>query len=131
MTTRGTTTPQVAPGVAPSTTDKAGVAVGPGDIVLVLIEPGVRRPLIVTVSGMVDVYDGQNSMKVIAQAYRASGTLFCEPQDHAAHIFRTNWVPNGDPARVSGRPDRLMSMCYAENLGMGHGIGQWILKTKG
>lgn len=132
--TTGTTTPQGDPGAAPSTTKtpvplavrREGVTVQEGDIVLVLIEPGVRRPMLVVTQGMVDVYDGQISTKVVAQSYRVSGTLFCEPQDHASMIFRVQWGPNGDPARVTGRPDRLMPNCYAECLGWGQGIGQWI-----
>ena len=126
----GTTTPQGGPGVAPSTTKLAGrregVTVQEGDIVLVLVEPGTHRPMLVVKQGLVDVYDGQISTKVIGQSYRVSGTLFCEPEDHASMLFRAQWVPNGDPARVTGRPDRLMPNCYAESLGWGHGIGQWI-----
>lgn len=119
----GTTTPQGDPGAGRST-----IKVAPGDVVLVLIEPGIRRPLLVTTEGLRDVYDGLQSTKIVAQSYRVSGTLFCEPEDHASMIFRSQWAPNGDPGRVTGRPDRLMPNCYAECLGWGHGVGQWIPK---
>lgn len=119
----GTTTPQGDRGAAPST-----IRSDVGEIVLVLIEPGIRRPLLVASHGAASVYDAHNSLTVVATSYRVSGTLFCEPEDHAASIFRTQWAPNGDPARVTGRPDRLMPLCYAECLGPGHGIGQWIPK---
>lgn len=119
--TTGTTTPQGDPGAGHSTT-KSDV----GEVVLVLIEPGIRRPMMVASHGVASIYDAHNSLKVVATAYRVSGTIFCEPEDHAAAIFRTQWVPAGDPARVTGRPDRLMPLCYAECLGYGHGIGQWI-----
>lgn len=121
----GTTTPRGGPGVAPSTSRREGVTVEVGDVVLVLIEPGLRRPLLVVKQGMVDVHDGQISTAIIGQSYRVSGTIFCEPEDHAALIFRMGW-PGGDPARVTGRPDRLLPFCYAEALGFGQAIGQWI-----
>lgn len=122
----GTTTPPAGAGAGPSTTRREGVTVEPGDVVLVLLEPGIRRPLMIAKVGMVDVHDGMISTKVIGQAFRVSGTLFCEPDDHTTLLFRTKWSDNGDPARVTGRPDRLMPLCYVENLGHGLGIGQWI-----
>ena len=124
--TTGTTTPPGGPGAAPSTTRRPLQPVREGDVVLVLIEPGTRRPLLVVRQGMVEVYDGQLSTKVIGESYRVSGVLFCEPEDHAAMVFRSQWAPNGDPARVTGRPDRLLPLAYAESLGHGQGLGQWI-----
>jgi hypothetical protein len=105
---------------------KAPLAVAVGDIVLVLIEPGIRRPLLVTHEGVQAVYDGQFSATIIRQDYRVSGSLFCEPEDRSALLFRARWAPNGDPARVGQPPDRLMPLSYCEHLGPGTGIGQWI-----
>jgi len=117
-----TTTPTAEAPQGPSTegrrateTRRAGIRdvpqVAVGDIVLVLIDQGVRRPLLVT---------------AVSSSGRVSGTICCEPEDHTRPAFR-GWAPGGDdPARISGRPDRLLPLAYGDGLAEGAQVGQWI-----
>lgn len=101
-----------------------------GDIVLVRVEEGVYRPLLVTVTGMVTVHDRATPTVEphSREVFRISGTIFCEPDDHARPLFR-GWTAGGtDPARVTGRPDRLLTLAYGEYLVEGPGVGQWMTR---
>ena len=102
-----------------------------GDTVLVLLDAGVRRPLIVTRQGKVPLYASQSVLVVDRHEYRVSGVILCEPEDHATPVAR-GYLGSGqtpaDPARVHGRPDRLTPFLYAEHLAPGMGLGQWITR---
>lgn len=91
-----------------------------GDMVLVTMGPEIRRPLLITAAGMQPI--GPSSAP--AEAFRLSGTLFCEPEDHVLPAFRLLSTAS-DPARIHGRPDRLLPIAYGEHLAEGTGIGQW------
>lgn len=104
----------------------SGVEVG--DLVLVRIDEGIRRPLLVTAVATLDI--PERSTPTVAEAsspsFRVSGTIFCEPEDHTRPAFR-GWAAGGaDPARITGRPDRLLPLGYGEHLVEGVGVGQWI-----
>lgn len=138
-----TTTPPAAAGAGPSINapagagrvtpppvDKVALGVQPGDVVLVLLEPGIRRPMMVTRIGPVIIHARQTPTAA-AQSHdeiRASGVLFCEPEDHNTVALRTLGQDYLDPARIHGRPDRHGPYAYAENLAPGVGIGQWITR---
>lgn len=81
-----------------------------GDTLLVTIDPGVQRPLIVSAVVLLD---------------RVSGTLFCEPDDYARPIFRGALDRRDDPARIEGRPSHLIPVAYGHRLAPGTEIGQW------
>lgn len=123
-----TTTPAAAAGPARSTSGKPKTP-GIGDIVLVLLDPGVRRPLIITRAGLITLYDRQTPTadQKTWEEFRVSGTLCCEPEDHTSTAHRT-LGSTSDPARIHGRADRHVPVCYGEHLAPGPGIGQWIPK---
>ncbi|MGH7418838.1 MAG: hypothetical protein ACREKB_13790 [Candidatus Rokuibacteriota bacterium] len=103
-----------------------------GDLVLVLVDQGVRRPLLVTAAGMVHIHERATPTRAASgwDAFRVSGTLFCEPDDHTRPALR-GWSAGGaDPARIHGRPDRLLPLAYGECLAEGSEIGQWITRPR-
>lgn len=120
------TTPVAAAGAARSTSGKPRI----GDTVLVLLDPGVRRPLLVTFAGMVTIHERQTADVSSRDEFRVSGTLFCEPEDHTSTAIRTLGSRPGDPAKIYGRPDRHMPIAYAEHLAPGPAIGQWTMRTQ-
>lgn len=100
-----------------------------GDLVLVLVDVGIWRPLLVAQAGVVEIQarvtPTADPTLQSRQELRVSGTLFCEPEDHTRPALR-GWSAGGaDPARISGRPDRLLPLAYGEALAEGSGLGQW------
>lgn len=97
-----------------------------GDIVLVKLDEGVRRPMMISALETVEVGG------VMAQAgrreLRVSGTIFAEPEDHSTPAFRGLSDRADDPARIIGRPDRHFPLGYGAYLAEGMGIGQWITR---
>lgn len=96
-----------------------------GDIVLVLIDAGERRPMLVTAASTVVVRPAHGTTPEQSE-FRLNGTIFCEPDDHSAHAFRGGIDKQGDPARLHGRPDRVHPLAYGECLAQGSKLGQWI-----
>lgn len=96
---------------------------------LVLLDPGVRRPMIISAAGLVTIHARQTPTadQRSWEEFRVSGTIFCEPEDHNTTAVRTLGSLQ-DPARIHGRPDRYHPMVYGESLAPGTGIGQWIPK---
>ena len=80
---------------------------GVGEIVLVSLDHGIPRPLIVTSVG---------------SRGRVSGVICGEPEDGSLSIFRDGVQP---PALISGVPSRLQPTVCAQHLPQGHGIGEW------
>ncbi len=115
-----TMTPPAAASATPSTKLAARAQIG--ETVLVLLAPGVRRPLLVTGLGVVEV----GRLHEVRREVRISGTLFCEPEDHLQTLIRAgSHGVAGDPAQFHGRPDRHQPFVYAEHLKEGPGIGEW------
>jgi hypothetical protein len=98
-----------------------------GDIVLLKLDEHIRRPLLVTQVGQVNIASPMQPEKL---EIRVSGTIFCAPDDHTSLAVRTLGQGSHDPARIIGRPDRLLPLCYAEYVSEGVGIGQWITTTR-
>lgn len=124
MSTSASTTPTVAAPPARSTKTRR---VELGEIVLVTLEEGIQRPLLVSAAGPVRIFTrvtpGAGDEGRVE--FRVSGTLFCEPDDHTRPALR-GWSAGGaDPARIHGRPDRLLPIAFGESLAEGAGIGQW------
>jgi hypothetical protein len=116
-----------APSAAPSTRPAPRhVPIEVGDIVLLKLDESIRRPLLVSWVGQVDV--ALPSAREPHYEPRVSGTLFCQPDDHATPAIRTLGEGSPDPARITGRPDRLLPQCYAEYVREGMGIGEWIAR---
>lgn len=120
MENNSTTTQIQGDKVVPSTDARAST-VQIGDLVLVRVDEGLRRPMIVTFAGSV-------AAGGLKREFRLSGTLFCEPDDYSRPIFRGAFDRTADPARFHGRPSRTCSVAYAEFLAEGSGMGQWITK---
>lgn len=120
------TTPLIAP-PAPRSTSLRPSVVELGDIVLLKLDEAVRRPLLVTWIGPVDISSPSAQTPQIET--RISGTLFCQPEDHSTPALRTLGQLSHDPARIHGRPDRLLPQCYAECVREGVGVGEWITKA--
>lgn len=103
-----------------------------GETVLVKLDENVRRPMIVTATAEIPIYDRVNATVENPQAapttveFRASGTIFCEPEDHTTPGLRGQGERPNDPARIHGRPDRYHPIVYGEALRPGTGIGEWI-----
>lgn len=93
-----------------------------GDTVLVKLDDQTRRPLIVTRVGLVNVAPPMQPERLEP---RVSGLICCEPDDHTSMAVRTLGQGSTDPARITGRPDRLLPLCYGEYLREGSGIGEW------
>jgi len=125
MTDRPSSTLTDAPSAAPSTNLRRQPVVEVGDTVLVKLEEGVRRPLLITRIGPVNIAP---PMQPEVHESRVSGILFCEPDDHSTIAVRTLGQGSRDPARITGRPDRHLPLCYAEDLREGMGIGEWIAR---
>lgn len=138
-----TTTPTAAGRPAPSTrpagrsplrASNGRIEVTPavriGSIVLVRIDTDCVRPLLITRAERVDVYARTTPLtpaEAPQREYRVCGTIFAEPDDHTRPGFR-GWAAGGaDPAKITGRPDRLLPLGYGEWLAPGAGIGQWQL----
>jgi len=92
-----------------------------GDIVLVRVDEGQRRPMIVTFAGQVNTGPEKRE-------FRLSGTVFCEPTDYAGPIFGGKFDRAQDPARFHGRPSKTCPVAYGECLAEGSGMGQWITR---
>ena len=108
MTKASTMTPPAAAGAGPSTTRPPLVQVG--DTVLVLIDPGVRRPMLVGA-----ITEG-----------RCSGLIVCEPEDRTAWAIRGTFGQGQDPAIIYGQPERFTPYVYGKLLAYGTEVGQWI-----
>lgn len=112
----GSMTPTAGGTAGPSTKGLAPSLSAPvmrsGDIVLLQIDPGVFRPLIVVTAA-----DGL-----------ISGTICCDPSDHAAGAFRKQYERHDSPTVFSGRPDRLLPLGFVECASYGPHPGQWRLK---
>jgi hypothetical protein len=113
----------------PQSTPRRATPVQIGDIVLVKLGDDIRRPLLVTHTETVTI--GLRDTPTTAptptqQEFRVSGVLCCEPEDHVLPALRGACDRAGDPARITGRPDRQMPFAYAAWLAEGTGIGQWI-----
>lgn len=102
----GSTTPAAGGTPTPSTDPQLG------DTLLVQVATGIWRPLIVT-----DVRIPLDGGPLLID-----GTLFCQPEDHTLTVFR-GW--SDGHARVTGRPDRHLTIAFAEGLTAGARIGQW------
>lgn len=96
-----------------------------GDTVLVKLDEHIRRPLLVSSVHTVNV---ALPMQPVSLQWRISGTLFCEPEDHSTPAIRTLGQGSPDPARITGRPDRHQTCCYAEHLKEGMSLGEWITR---
>lgn len=107
MANNSTTTPIPEDRAAPSTRDRPWVQ--PGDTVLVRVDEGTYRPLIVA-----EVHPDRS----------VSGPICCTADDHTRPAFRGWQSKNG--ARIHGRPDRLLPMGYGEMLHPGSKLGEWI-----
>lgn len=124
-----TTTPTPAGTAGPSTERPAAPrtpAVGApqaGDLVLVRLDAGTVRPMQVTSAGYVPV----GALHSPNQERRVSGVIFCEPDDHSLPAFRMLGT-TGDPARIHGRPERLLPIAYGEHLKAGTGIAEWTMR---
>lgn len=143
-----TTTPTAGAAPAPSTRPagqtplhaqegKIAPRVRIGDTVLVHIDVNLQRPLIVSQAAMVaipariNVTAGEDPTAPLKTEFRVSGTIFAEPEDHTRPGFR-GWAAGGaDPARISGRPDRLLPLGYGECLAFGTAVGQWTTRQMG
>lgn len=97
-----------------------------GDRVLVRLDVGTLRPMMVTNCGLIDV--SPPSSREPQLEFRVNGTIFCEPEDGSSAAVRTLGQSGTDPARLHGRPDRLLPLCYGESLKEGSEIGQWSIK---
>lgn len=96
------------------------------DRVLVRLDMGVLRPMLVTACGFIDISPPTASTPELE--FRINGTIFCEPEDRSSAAVRTLGQVGSDPARLHGAPDRLQPWCYGEMLKEGSGIGQWIVR---
>lgn len=96
-----------------------------GDIVLVRLDQGIRRPLVVSAVAEVELFDSELDRTAARREVRVSGTLHCEPEDHTTPAFRGTFDQLKDPARIFGRPDRHLPVAYGSALAEGDGIGQW------
>lgn len=96
-----------------------------GEVVLVKIDDTQRRPMLVTRAALTEIF-AKTADREATQEFRLSGTIFCEPEDHTAPAFRGAVDKLNDPAKIWGRPDRMLPLGYAEYLGEGGGVGQWI-----
>jgi hypothetical protein len=99
-----------------------------GDIVLVALGDGIRRPMLVSHTEMALVgLRNTPSLEppVTRLEFRVSGMIVCEPSDHVLSAFRGGVERPADPARIYGRPERALPLVYAELLGEGAGVGQW------
>ena len=97
-----------------------------GDRVLVRLDVGTLRPLLVTACGLIDIAPA--SAREPQLEFRINGTIFCEPDDRSAAAIRTLGQTGTDPARLHGSPDRFTPFCYGESLKEGSGIGEWMVK---
>lgn len=128
MASNSITTPTLGGTAAPSTKPAAlGRQPAVGDLVLVKVDESIRRPMLITACGSVLVFDRPSDASG-RQEFRVSGTIFCEPDDHARPAFRGALDRQGDPAAISGRPDRMLPLGYGQSLAYGTGLGQWIPK---
>jgi hypothetical protein len=100
-----------------------------GDTVLVQIDADVRRPMILTKVGLVEIFTRPSDTQSRTE-FRVSGILFCEPDDHTCAAFRGGIDRVGDPAAISGRPDRVLPVGYGEALSYGTELGQWIPRPR-
>lgn len=116
-----TTTPVGGASAGPSTRGQLRAELG--DIVLVRLDATILRPMLVTATATVDV--APPLAREPQLEFRINGTLFCEPEDHTTAAVRTLGQSGTDPARLIGRPDRLLPLCYGEYLKAGSEIGQW------
>lgn len=102
-----------------------------GDILLVRVDQTVLRPLIVASVDRVPVFERQNptvdnpTNAPMRMEWRVSGLIIAMPEDHQSPAFRGAIDKVGDPARITGRPDRSYPFGSAEYLAPGHEIGQW------
>lgn len=99
-----------------------------GQIVLVLLEPRVSRPLLVTRVERTEVgvrNTPTTAPVVTTMEWRVSGLLVCEPEDFKTAALHGDFQRSGDPARITGQPSRQFPFAYAESLAEGDGIGQW------
>lgn len=136
MSSISTTPPAAAPATPSTKMSATPMSATPyhvevGDTVLVKIDQEVRRPMIVSTVELIEV--GLRDTPTAAaqdsrRELRVSGTIFADPLDHTAPAFRGAVDRQGDPARITGRPDRMLSQGYGEHLAPGMGIGQWIPK---
>lgn len=110
---RSTMTPTVEGRPGPSTDQTRVPQVHVGDTVLVLVDAGVRRPLVVA-----EVHpDGT-----------VSGMIVCTHDDHLRPAFR-GWSSQLDAdAQILGHPDRLLPLASGVHLRAGVGLGQWITR---
>jgi len=105
-----------------------------GDVVLVKLDEGVRRPMIVSVVAQLPIYDRIHATvenptaASTGKELRLSGTIFCEPEDQTLPALRSGVDRPNDPARIHGRPDRYHPIVYGEALRPGSGIGEWITR---
>lgn len=134
----GSTTPTPAGRLVPSTRVADAPEEGPwtveisealiGTVVLVQIAADVARPLLITSVREIEIFERTSLTTpptLPRRERRVSGTLFCEPDDHVLPAFRGALDHPYDPARIAGRPDRLLPLAYAEHLQPGLAIGQW------
>lgn len=96
-----------------------------GDLVLVKLDEHIRRPLLVSSVHQINVAPPMQEARLET---RISGTLFCEPEDHSTPAIRSLGQGTPDPARITGRPDRHQTGCYAEHLKEGMGLGEWVTR---
>jgi hypothetical protein len=99
---------------APSTRPAAHPATV-GDTVLVNLGAGILRPLIVA----------ESTLWETEASPRVSGHIVCVAADHLLPAFRGGADRVGDPATISGRPERNAPYGYADCLSYGTGVGQW------
>jgi len=92
---------------------------------MVKLDEHIRRPLIISRVATINIAP---PMQAEFFETRVSGTLFCEPDDHQTPAVRTLGQGSPDPARITGRPDRLLPQCYGEYLREGTGLGEWITR---
>lgn len=92
-----------------------------GETVLVTVDANAVRPMIVSSLTRVQI----GLAKDAPMELRVSGTIFADPGDHNTPAFRGWSMSTADPARIHGRPDRLLTVGYGEHLAYGLGIGQW------
>jgi hypothetical protein len=87
-----------------------------GDVLLVLVDIDILRPLTVTATGQASVQEGAPPQPVV------NGVITCEPEDHTRPALR-GW--SAGLSRITGRPDRQSPFAYGEFLTQGTGWGQW------
>ena len=96
-----------------------------GDCVLVKLDEHIRRPLLVSSLQQVNVAPPMQPEQL---EWRVSGTIFCDPADHSTPAVRSLGQGSSDPARITGRPDRQLPLCYGEHLKEGMGVGEWVTR---